>query len=82
MQVMVQERAERYIQMFGVCQCPRCRADVEALALNNLQPKYVVVQHIEQIPRLTVYENQFNSTVTAQILRACQVVLENPRHDR
>lgn len=80
MQVLVEESAERYIKMFGLCQCPRCITDVKALALNNLQPKYVVMNEREMVPRITVYEGKFSSAVTAQILRACAVVRDQPRH--
>lgn len=80
MQVLVEESAEKYMTMFNLCSCPRCKADVRALALNNLQPKYVVMEDGEYIPRITVYERQFSATVTAQILRACNVVAEFPRH--
>lgn len=80
MQALVEESAEKYMTMFNLCSCPRCKADVRALALNNLQPKYVVMEDGEYIPRITVYERQFSATVTAQILRACNVVAEFPRH--
>lgn len=80
MQALVEESAEKYMTMFKLCSCPRCKADVRALALNNLQPKYVVMENGEYIPRITVYERQFNAAVTAQILRACNVVAEFPRH--
>lgn len=80
MQAMVEENAEKYMTMFNLCMCPRCKADVRALALNHLQPKYVVMRPGEYIPRITVYEQQFSVAVTAQILRACKVVAELPRH--
>ena len=81
MQVMVDESAQKYMTMFGLCDCPRCRADVRAIALNNLQPKYVVMEEGEYIPRITLYEQQFRVPVTAQILRACSIVAESPRHN-
>ena len=80
MQVMVNEAAQKYMTMFGLCCCARCKADVRALALNNLQPKYVVMEEGEYIPRITLYEQQFKVAVTAQILRACDVVAKSPRH--
>ena len=71
----------KYIKMFGLCTCPRCVADVKALALNRLPPKYVVMRTGEMIPRITLYEGQFSAAVTAQILTACNAVMQNPRHD-
>lgn len=81
MQVLVEEKAEKYIKMFELCQCPRCVVDVKALALCNLPAKYVVMGKGERIPRITIYESRYNTAVTAQIMRACKIVMENPRHD-
>lgn len=80
MQLLVEEKKDRYIKMFGLCSCERCAADVVAFALNGLQPKYMVLPKTKVIPYTRVYEHKLSSTVTAQILRACQVVAENPRH--
>ena len=82
MQTLVEEKALRYIKMFGLCDCKRCQADVKALTLSNLVPKYVVLSSTDRIPRLTVYEGRFNSTVVAQLTRSCKIVMDSPRHDR
>ncbi len=81
MEALVEEKATKYIDMFGLCKCHRCVADVKAYALNHLVPKYVVMRTGEVIPRITLYEGQFSADVTAQILTACKVVMANPRHD-
>lgn len=81
MQALVEEKAKKYMDMFGLCTCSRCVADVKALALTNLPPKYMVMQKGECIPMLTVFENQFNAALIAQIIAACRVVLQNPRHN-
>lgn len=82
MQTLVDEKAPKYMKMFGLCECPRCQADVKAIALNRLDPKYVVMPKDGVIPRLTLYEGQYSSAVIAQLLYACKVVMESPRHDR
>jgi pyruvate/2-oxoglutarate dehydrogenase complex dihydrolipoamide acyltransferase (E2) component len=82
MQVLVDENTERYMKMYGLCECPHCVADVKALALNNLPPKYVVMEAGHVVPRISVYEGRFQTAVTAQILRACQTVMDQPRHNR
>jgi hypothetical protein len=79
---LVDESAEKYINMFGLCTCSKCVSDVKALALNNLPPKYVVMEEREIGPRTTLYEGRFRTAVTAQILRACQTVMEQPRHNQ
>ena len=80
MEALVEEKAPRYIQMFGLCSCARCAADVKALTLTNLQPSYIVRRRAEAHAMLTVYETRYNSTIFAQLTRACKVVMDNPRH--
>jgi len=80
MQTIVEEKVDKYIKMFGLCNCPRCRVDVIALTLSNLPPKYVVVSEHDRIPMLSVYEGRFNSIVISQVMNSCKRVLEHPRH--
>ena len=82
MQVLVEEKAPRYIQKFGLCTCKHCAADVKALALSNLVPKYVVLSKLDRIPMLTVYEGRYSTTIFAQLTRACKVVMDHPHHSR
>ncbi len=81
MDYLVETKAPRYIKMFGLCPCERCSADVRALTLTNLQPAYIVVKRAEAQAMLTVYESRYNSTIFAQLTRACKIVMDNPRHD-
>lgn len=82
MQVLVEEKAPKYIKMFGLCDCTRCLEDVKALTLNNLPPKYVVIDQNDRVPKLTFYEGKYSSDITAQLLKACQKVSERPHHTR
>jgi hypothetical protein len=82
MERLVEASTRKYMEMFGLCTCPRCVTDVKALALTNLPAKYVVVEKRAEGPRTTLYEGRYRTTVTAQILRACQTVMENPHHDQ
>ncbi len=80
MQSLVEEKAKKYMKMFGVCACSRCTADVIALALTNLPPKYIVMPRGEVVPMLTVYENRYSAAIIAQVMRACKTVMASPRH--
>lgn len=82
MQVLVDEKAPKYIRMFGLCDCKRCLEDVKALTLNHLPPKYVVIDQGDRVPKLTFYEGKYSSDITAQLLKACQKVAERPHHTR
>ena len=82
MQVLVEEKAPKYVEMFGLCTCKRCMEDVKAITLNHLPPKYVVLEPNDRVPRLTVYEGRFSSDITAQLLQACKLVMQRPHHAR
>lgn len=81
MQALVEEKAPRYVRMFGLCPCRRCATDVKALALNHLEPKYVFMRKSDRIPMLTVYESRYSAAIFAQLTHACKVVMDNPRHE-
>lgn len=80
MELLVEERLERYVRMFGLCTCPRCLADARALALTRLPSKYVVLNGDTAIPTLSLYRSKFESMVIAQVIQACKSVMESPRH--
>ena len=80
MEILVERKAETYMELFGLCCCDRCKMDVQALALTELPAKYVVMGKNELPLRLSLYEGRMNTAITAQILRACKVVLAEPRH--
>ena len=82
MQALVEDKADKYIKMFGLCNCSRCHIDVVALALSNLPPKYVVAKPHELIPRLSMYEQKYSVVVVTQVMSACRKVLDRPHHQR
>ena len=81
-QALVEDKATKYIKMFGLCPCARCRIDVIALALSNLPPKYVVAKPHDLVPRLSLYEQKYNAAVVTQVMSACRKVLDRPHHER
>lgn len=80
MQPLVEAAAPRYIKLSGLCDCPRCQADVRAHALTHLKPHYAVFRQDDSIPMLTLYEARYASQVATALMQACEVVKENPRH--
>lgn len=80
MERLVEGKLGHYVKMFGLCSCHQCVLDVKALTLNSLVPHYVTMDEKELSFRMDLYETRFQSTVTAQILLACQAVMERPRH--
>lgn len=70
------------MRKFGMCTCERCRLDTRALALSNLTGKYVVLNADSVCPMLNFYENRYQSTITAQLTQACEIVMHNPHHTK
>lgn len=64
----------------GACSCETCRADIAALALNRLKPKYVATSKGEIISKANYLENQVYLTIIVALTEAVEIVTANPRH--
>lgn len=80
MERIVQDKIIYFMRQFDVCTCDRCKADVIALTLNGLLPKYIVTMPSAVDPLISYYTNRLISDVTVEATKACMVVKENPRH--
>ncbi|MCL1975740.1 MAG: late competence development ComFB family protein [Firmicutes bacterium] len=66
----------------NVCVCERCRADIRALALNAMQPHYVVTELGDAYVRLEAMTTQSQADIITAIIQAINIVKQNPRHDQ
>lgn len=73
---------KKTMEEMGMCTCERCQADVLALTLSSLKPKYCVMQKNSEPPRISYYGARFGNDIRAAILRACKEVAANPHHER
>lgn len=64
----------------NVCCCNRCREDVMAIALNNIPPHYVATETGKVLKRVSFDRLGGKAQVIAQIMRALDIVSNNPRH--
>lgn len=80
--LMLRQDISSYLDQYNVCKCPRCMADVCALALTGLPPKYVVTNKDSLSPLISYYENRNKITMLTALIKACNKVRENPRHKR
>lgn len=67
---------------YGVCNCSRCHADVQALTLTHLPSKYVVVDGNPIAPIIGYYESKYRSRLLTEVMKACILVKDKPRHNR
>ncbi|WP_349669505.1 late competence development ComFB family protein [Lacrimispora sp.] len=80
MEHVVENIARDYIGRLGGCTCEHCIADVTALTLNKLTPKYVVVEPPAASPLLNFYSSRFAPQVIVELTKSCFIVKQNPHH--
>jgi competence protein ComFB len=80
MEHVVQNKVHEYAAKFDTCCCGHCIADITALTLTNLPPKYVVVKPPTASPLLNFYMNRYSQQVIVEITKACFTVKQNPHH--
>lgn len=62
------------------CFCSKCRIDVAAIALNRLQPKYVVTSRGEALARAERFQTQADVDVLGTVVAAIRMVKHEPRN--
>ena len=82
MEDLVENRLGDLMRSAGMCCCERCRADVKALALNKLPPRYAVSAGGEVYSHFQELCAQGQVNITAAIMADIQVVHQNPHHGK
>ena len=80
MEDVVEKLTDKYMKETEMCSCEKCRLDVMALALNELPTAYIVTQRGEMFAAIdsTYLQNQVDAEIA--VLRAIEMVKENPKH--
>lgn len=81
MEELVDKRVDELMDMADMCGCPQCRADVRALALNRLPPRYITSIKGDVFARFEAQTSQDQAKVAGAIVRAIEIVRKNPRHE-
>ncbi len=81
MEDVVASKVDELMLEANVCCCNRCKADVLALTLNNLPPRYVVCICGDIYTRFDATKIQSQADITGKILWAISVVQDLPHHD-
>lgn len=63
-----------------LCDCPRCREDVMAIALNRLPPRYVVRDEGEVYTKVSFDQVGGKAEIVTALMHGFEVVHRNPRH--
>ena len=86
--IIIKNVSEELVEMYidgcikssNACDCPRCRADIMAFALNKFPPHYVVTEFGDAITRAMALTAQFQADIVTAIMRGIMIVKEHPRH--
>ncbi len=63
-----------------ICQCEQCVADVKAICLNKLPPKYFATEQGEVFNKANELTVQFEADVVRAIIESVEMVKRKPRH--
>lgn len=80
MEYIVKSMTKDYAAKFDTCSCGRCLADITALTLTKLSPKYIVVDSSSASPLLNFYTNRYAQQVIVELTKSCFTVKQNPHH--
>ena len=75
---LVMEKLDVVLNSMNCCKCDRCKMDIIAMSLNELEPQYVVKTKgmIEDKDTL----NEISQKVTTAVFKAALTVRKKPRH--
>ncbi|MDR5658205.1 late competence development ComFB family protein [Serpentinicella sp. ANB-PHB4] len=82
MESVVERLLPVIVGKYDICQCERCMADIKAIALNYLEPKYFTSDDGEIYYRVNEMSVQFDTDVTKAITFAIDRVKSRPKHNR
>ena len=80
MELVVRTKLPQTMMTLGACDCEQCKNDCVSIALNNLSCHYIVgdEDYIREKAKALRVKNEIK--ITAAIIRAVQMVIDNPRH--
>lgn len=81
MEHVVEEKLDELFKTYDGCKCDRCRADIMALTLNNLPPRYAVTDAGELFTKIQYTQKRYELEVIKQLASAANLVKEFPHHD-
>ena len=82
MEVLVEEHLSDVIkEEEHIKDCKKCQEDIQAIALSNLKPMYVVTEKGNLYAKLNEFSLQFKSDVLRELVRALEKVSEKPQHE-
>jgi competence protein ComFB len=66
----------------GICRCEKCRTDIAAYALNQLNPRYATSKLGEVLVKTASLDQNIHVAILVALTEAVEVVSTNPRHKK
>lgn len=81
MEIVVNNFLEDILENYqDLCHCEKCIADIKAIALNSLPPKYVASEVGEVYSKIDALSIPFEVNIINTIIKAINIVKESPKH--
>lgn len=64
-----------------ICKCEKCLLDIKAIALNNLEPQYVVTTRGGLYAQVKEMSLQYEANIMKAVLDGITLVSEKPMHE-
>ena len=81
MEQIVEEKLDEMFKTYDGCTCERCRADIMAITLNNIQPRYAVTDEGELFAKIQCCNKRGELEIVKQLATAANIVKNNPNHN-
>ncbi|MFA5524045.1 MAG: late competence development ComFB family protein [Tissierellales bacterium] len=82
MEDAVKKNVERILKGYNsVCNCPKCKLDITAVALNNLPPQYTVTDKGKLFTKVKEMDAQYKVDIYREVTKAIELVSRHPHHE-
>lgn len=65
-----------------ICKCEKCLMDIKAIALNKLEPQYIVTDKGNLYAQVNEMSLQYEANIMKAVLDGISIVSSNPMHDK
>ena len=80
MEDIVKQKLDEMLKNIDCCKCEKCYADMLAIALNMIKPKYVSTRQGELLVKIDETKPQNLVDISSSVFKAIEIVKSNPKH--
>lgn len=80
MEEIVRQKLDEMLKGSSCCKCEKCYADMLAIALNMVNPKYVSTKQGELMVKIDETKPQNSADISSAVCKAIEIVKAHPKH--